>query len=67
MNFTKVILAIFLIVNVLTNVDAVGEEKMSCSAKCFIHCASKGRANGDCYSDCMKECQGHGSAQEFKV
>lgn len=45
MKFTKVLLTIFLIVNVLTNVEAVGEEKISRSAKCFIHCARIGRAN----------------------
>ncbi|CAN4124312.1 unnamed protein product [Withania somnifera] len=63
MNFTKVLLTIFLIVTVLINVEATGEDKISCKAKCILAClVSK---TPGCLADCMKQCQLHISLEEL--
>lgn len=63
MSFTKVLLTIFLIVIVSTNVEAIGEEKISCRAKCVLACLLSKTPH--CLSDCLKQCKLHISSEEF--
>ncbi|KAM3203040.1 hypothetical protein P3L10_030666 [Capsicum annuum] len=63
MKFSKVLLTIILIVSVLTNVKAVGEEKLSCKAKCVLSCILS--KTPGCMFDCMKQCHLHISLEEL--
>lgn len=65
MSFTKILLTIFFIVIVSTNVEAIGEDKMSCKAKCILACALS--KTPGCFDDCMKQCQQHISFEELNV
>lgn len=52
MNFVKVLVAVFLTIIFVANVEAVGEMKMSCKAKCKLLCI----INPFCMEDCLKQC-----------
>lgn len=54
MSFTKVLLTIFLIVIVSTNVEAINEIKLSCRAKCRLSCALS--KTPGCYEKCIQQC-----------
>ncbi|OIT05932.1 hypothetical protein A4A49_61307 [Nicotiana attenuata] len=60
MNFTKVLVTVFLIVSILANVEAtnneaVGDDGISCKAKCILACALSRTPH--CLDDCLKQCQ----------
>ncbi|OIS96834.1 hypothetical protein A4A49_60595 [Nicotiana attenuata] len=60
MNFIKVLVAVFLIVSILanaetTNNEAVGDDGISCKAKCILACALSSTPH--CLDDCLKQCQ----------
>ncbi|KAK4373051.1 hypothetical protein RND71_008435 [Anisodus tanguticus] len=63
MNFTKVLVTFFLIVTLLANVEAVGENGLSCKAKCVLSCIFS-KVPG-CMSDCMKQCHIQISPEEL--
>nr|XP_009630680.1 protein TAP1-like [Nicotiana tomentosiformis]XP_016457532.1 PREDICTED: protein TAP1-like [Nicotiana tabacum] len=59
MNFTKVVVAVFLIVTILanaetTNNEVVGDDGISCKAKCILACALSRTPH--CLDDCLKQC-----------
>ncbi|OIT19329.1 hypothetical protein A4A49_55601 [Nicotiana attenuata] len=60
MNFTKIVVAILLIVTILanaetTNNEIVGDDGISCKAKCILACALSSTPH--CLDDCLKQCQ----------
>ncbi|KAM3250598.1 hypothetical protein P3S67_023014 [Capsicum chacoense] len=63
MNFTKFLVALFLIVIFVANAEGTGEVKLSCETKCQLLCI----INPFCIEDCLKKCHHYISTKKAQL